>query len=262
MDHTLGFYDENDFCQKLQFSTEEEYFDGFGGLNGVEDSIDLSAFLSQSQNEPINSVSNTGNTGGQEGFPTLGNLDHLFGAQPQIQNNYSLLPAVKQEPAEINYGECESTVTSPTIQSDMPQQTFFTNTLPQPSTGMMPMANDTTQSPYSTPVSSPTSTTMSYKSSPASKSLNKSSSGKRQRPVPEKGTQEYVAKRQKNNVAVRKSREKSKAKAMQLQDTVSQLTDENDRLNKKVELLTKELSVLKQLFTNVGKHVPQELQNC
>ncbi|XP_033125359.1 CCAAT/enhancer-binding protein beta-like [Anneissia japonica] len=253
---SMGFY-ESDFGDKLDFSESAFFPDNFGGLEGDEDSIDFSAFLNSSQNEP--SVLPTTVVGRQvESFPTLGNLDNLFVGQ-QMQSTYStILPStVKQEPVDVSYS-CESSVSSPNNQSEtMPQQNFYNN-LHQPSMGLT--GNDNIQSPYVSQASSPTSTTSSCKATPASKTLSKSA--KRQRQVPEKGTHEYLQKREKNNVAVRKSREKSKKKAVQLQDKVKQLTDENDRLNKKVELLTKELSVLKQLFTNVGKQVPHELKSC
>ncbi|XP_006821714.1 uncharacterized protein LOC100376486 [Saccoglossus kowalevskii] len=87
------------------------------------------------------------------------------------------------------------------------------------------------------------------KSAPASKSLK----GKR---TIDKNSEEYRHRREKNNVAVRRSREKSKVKQKEVQNKVSQLQDENDKLQKKVELLTKELTVLKSLFTNVGVTPP------
>ncbi len=76
-----------------------------------------------------------------------------------------------------------------------------------------------------------------------------------------KESEEYRLKRERNNIAVRKSRQKSKEKHLGLQTRVDELTAENSRLNKKVELLTKELTVLKSLFTNVGKQPPKQLLN-
>lgn len=74
---------------------------------------------------------------------------------------------------------------------------------------------------------------------------------KRQRPAINKDSDEYKTKRIRNNIAVRKSREKSKARNKDLQSKVQTLQTENDKLNKKVELLTKELTVLRSLFTTV-----------
>lgn len=77
---------------------------------------------------------------------------------------------------------------------------------------------------------------------------------------PVKDTAEYFEKRERNNVAVRKSRDKAKQKQEETQQRVQQLTDENENLNKKLDLLTKELNVLKSLFINVGSSLPKELE--
>lgn len=77
---------------------------------------------------------------------------------------------------------------------------------------------------------------------------------------PPKNTPEYYEKRARNNVAVRKSREKAKLRQGETETRVSQLTSENDRLQKKVDLLTKELNVLKSLFINVGATLPENFE--
>ena len=82
---------------------------------------------------------------------------------------------------------------------------------------------------------------------------------KRKRPAPPPGTVEYQVKRERNNIAVRKSRLKTKQKNKELQDKVGELQGENSSLKKRVEMLTKELTVLKSLFTNVGKSAPARL---
>ncbi|XP_041375202.1 CCAAT/enhancer-binding protein gamma-like [Gigantopelta aegis] len=101
-----------------------------------------------------------------------------------------------------------------------------------------------------TVVESPTSSTDSQ--IPRRKSFGK---GGRKRSV-EKGTHEYVEKRARNNVAVRKSRAKAKEKQKSTESKVSILLSENEKLQKKVDLLTKELNVLKGLFINVGTAIP------
>jgi len=81
---------------------------------------------------------------------------------------------------------------------------------------------------------------------------------KSRRRTVEKGTQEYVDKRARNNVAVRKSRAKAKEKQRETEGRVQSLLDQNDQLQKKVDLLTKELNVLKGLFLNIGASIPDE----
>lgn len=75
-----------------------------------------------------------------------------------------------------------------------------------------------------------------------------------------KNSEEYRDRRDRNNVAVRKSRDKSKLKQRETDDRVKDLTTENDRLQKKCDLLTKELNVLKGLFINVGASVPAKVK--
>ena len=74
----------------------------------------------------------------------------------------------------------------------------------------------------------------------------------------EKGTEEYVEKRARNNVAVRKSRAKAKQKQRETEGRVKSLLEHNDQLQKKVDSLTKELNVLKGLFVNIGASIPDE----
>ncbi|XP_067854303.1 CCAAT/enhancer-binding protein gamma [Heptranchias perlo] len=63
-----------------------------------------------------------------------------------------------------------------------------------------------------------------------------------------KESEEYRQRRERNNMAVRKSRLKSKQKAQDTQQRVDELKEENERLEAKIKLLSKELSVLKDLF--------------
>ncbi|XP_042293512.1 CCAAT/enhancer-binding protein gamma [Sceloporus undulatus] len=64
----------------------------------------------------------------------------------------------------------------------------------------------------------------------------------------DRNSDEYRQRRERNNMAVKKSRLKSKQKAQDTLQRVNQLKEENERLEAKIKLLTKELSVLKDLF--------------
>lgn len=72
----------------------------------------------------------------------------------------------------------------------------------------------------------------------------------------DKNTMEYRQKRDRNNVAVRKSREKSKVRVMGTEKRVKELEEENTHLQSKIALLSKELNVLKSLFTSAGVSQP------
>jgi len=70
---------------------------------------------------------------------------------------------------------------------------------------------------------------------------------------------EYLRKRERNNIAVRKSRRKAKQKIEETRKRVNELASENDNLRSKVTLLQKELTVLRSLFANGGIQLPSDL---
>ncbi|XP_034039999.1 CCAAT/enhancer-binding protein delta [Thalassophryne amazonica] len=63
---------------------------------------------------------------------------------------------------------------------------------------------------------------------------------------------EYRQRRERNNIAVRKSRDKAKRRNLEMQQKLIELSAENDRLHKTIEQLSRELSGLREFF----KHVP------
>ena len=66
--------------------------------------------------------------------------------------------------------------------------------------------------------------------------------------------QDYLNRRSRNNDAVRRSRAKAKAKIIQTHDRVTALKDENQALEAKIKLLSKELAFLKDIFiAHAGK---------
>lgn len=97
--------------------------------------------------------------------------------------------------------------------------------------------------------------------STCSSSLKATPPSKSRRKQYAKGTEEYKQRRERNNVAVRKSRDKTKKVQAETQQKVKELSAENDRLQKKVDLLSKELSVLKGLFSNIGAVLPDSLKD-
>ncbi|XP_061592328.1 CCAAT/enhancer-binding protein alpha [Cololabis saira] len=64
----------------------------------------------------------------------------------------------------------------------------------------------------------------------------------------DKSSVEYRLRRERNNVAVRKSRDKAKMRNMETQQKVVELTSDNDRLRRRVEHLTRELDTLRGIF--------------
>ncbi|KAK7089023.1 CCAAT/enhancer-binding protein gamma-like [Littorina saxatilis] len=74
---------------------------------------------------------------------------------------------------------------------------------------------------------------------------------KRGSAAPKEG-EDYKKRRERNNIAVRKSRQLSRQKAKVTEEKVSLLRSENKNLEQKVKLLTKELGVLKDLFLSTA----------
>lgn len=88
---------------------------------------------------------------------------------------------------------------------------------------------------------------------------NSCSGSKYKRRKLEKGSDEYQKRRERNNIAVKKSREKSRQKAKETLAQVDKLRKENESLEQKVTILSKELGVLKDLFlAHAGTSSPGE----
>ncbi|KAM4592379.1 CCAAT/enhancer-binding protein gamma isoform 1-T1 [Odontesthes bonariensis] len=86
------------------------------------------------------------------------------------------------------------------------------------------------------------------------------SPSKMKKPSADKDSDEYRQRRERNNLAVKKSRMRSKQKAMDTQQRVNELKEENERLEAKIKLLSKELSVLKDLFLEHAHNLADNVQ--
>jgi len=60
--------------------------------------------------------------------------------------------------------------------------------------------------------------------------------------------EEYLNKRARNNDAVKRSRQKAREKANETNSRVQKLKNENEKLEEKIKLLSKELTFLKDIF--------------
>ncbi|KAI5610296.1 CCAAT/enhancer-binding protein beta [Silurus asotus] len=78
------------------------------------------------------------------------------------------------------------------------------------------------------------------------------SSGKGKKRL-DKDSDEYRMRRERNNLAVRKSRDKAKMRNLETQHKVLELAAENERLQKRVEQLSRELSTLRNLLSATGQ---------
>ncbi|XP_041801655.1 CCAAT/enhancer-binding protein beta [Chelmon rostratus] len=112
------------------------------------------------------------------------------------------------------------------------------------SLGNISTASSTCSSPPGTPAPSGKSRSPSHSA--------KMSSGKAKKRL-DKDSEEYRVRRERNNLAVRKSRDKAKMRNLETQHKVLELAAENDRLQKRVEQLSRELATLRNLLSATGQ---------
>ncbi|XP_026168837.1 CCAAT/enhancer-binding protein delta [Mastacembelus armatus] len=103
----------------------------------------------------------------------------------------------------------------------------------------------TTGQPTPPTTPEPVSTVSSAKSSPRKMGREK---GKK---AVDRLSMEYRQRRERNNIAVRKSRDKAKRRNMEMQQKLIELSAENDRLHKTIEQLTRELTGLRDFFKQI-----------
>lgn len=167
-------------------------------------------------------------------------------------NRASALLAVKQEPSEqsdnLEFSGYSNSVggysntTDPQLLRQMQFVQQQQQQQQQPSSGPSMMSSGTLGHR-----SGPSHLSHHHGGSQHSRSSNKNS-----KKNVDKGSDEYKKRRERNNIAVRKSREKAKVRSRDTEKKVSELARENDTLYKRLQNLTKELDVLKELLHNVG----------
>ncbi len=77
----------------------------------------------------------------------------------------------------------------------------------------------------------------------------------------DKGTDEYRRRRERNNIAVRKSREKAKVRSREVEEKVKALVKEKEALMRRLEEMTNEIQLHKQLYVHLMNHNNPEVNN-
>uniref|UniRef100_A0A3B3ZDY6 CCAAT/enhancer-binding protein n=1 Tax=Periophthalmus magnuspinnatus TaxID=409849 RepID=A0A3B3ZDY6_9GOBI len=85
----------------------------------------------------------------------------------------------------------------------------------------------------------------------ASKSSPRKAGRERGKKAVDRYSVEYRQRRERNNIAVRKSRDKAKRRNLEMQQKMIELSAENDRLHKTIEQLTRELTGLRDFFKQI-----------
>ncbi|XP_073487667.1 CCAAT/enhancer-binding protein delta [Aquarana catesbeiana] len=95
----------------------------------------------------------------------------------------------------------------------------------------------------------PCSNTSSACPSPASStSANTPSNQRSSKKNLDRFSPEYRQRRERNNIAVRKSRDKAKKRNMDMQQKLLELSSENEKLHKRIDMLTRDLTSLRHFF--------------
>ncbi|XP_042319159.1 CCAAT/enhancer-binding protein delta [Sceloporus undulatus] len=129
---------------------------------------------------------------------------------------------------------------------------------PTPPASPEPLQGSASPSSCSSRSSSSSSSSSSSLAGKAPRPSASSSSGKK---CLDRFSPEYRQRRERNNIAVRKSRDKAKRRNQEMQQKLVELSSENERLHKKVEQLSRDLGHLRHYFKQVppGAFLPGAL---
>nr|AFU91139.1 transcription factor RcC/EBP [Rana arvalis]AFU91143.1 transcription factor RcC/EBP [Rana arvalis] len=106
------------------------------------------------------------------------------------------------------------------------------------------------------------SSSKAMSSSSSSSSSSSETRGKSKKWV-DKGSTEYRVRRERNNIAVRKSRDKAKMRNVETQQKVLELSNDNEKLRKRVEQLSRELETLRGIFRQLPESsLVKVMGNC
>lgn len=160
-----------------------------------------------------------------------------------VARSYRSAAAAAAPPAD----DCQDEVKMENGSSGYDMRSYLHYQSTSGSLGNISTASSTCSSPPGTPAPSGKSR------SPAGARLGGKTSGGKSKKRPDKDSEEYRLRRERNNLAVRKSRDKAKMRNLETQHKVLELAAENDRLQKRVEQLSRELATLRNLLSATGQ---------
>ncbi|XP_060940064.1 CCAAT/enhancer-binding protein delta [Limanda limanda] len=145
--------------------------------------------------------------------------------------------------SELDKGAFSAPIKTESDWSDSDMSSCLSSSLPsQIETCAQTSVSLTTGQPTPPTTPEPGSAASSAKSSPRKMGREK---GKKS---VDRYSMEYRQRRERNNIAVRKSRDKAKRRNYDMQEKMVELNADNDRLHKAVDQLTRELSGLRDFF--------------
>ncbi|XP_037538238.1 CCAAT/enhancer-binding protein delta [Nematolebias whitei] len=107
------------------------------------------------------------------------------------------------------------------------------------------------QTSVSLPTGQPTPPTTPEPVSSAKSSPRKAQGREKGKKAVDRFSADYRQRRERNNIAVRKSRDKAKRRNLDMQQKLIELSVDNEKLHKTIEQLTRELSGLRDFFKQV-----------
>ncbi|XP_073535377.1 CCAAT/enhancer-binding protein delta [Phyllobates terribilis] len=106
----------------------------------------------------------------------------------------------------------------------------------------------TSMSLQPTPPTSPEPCSASSSACPSPASSTAASKDRAGKKGLDRCSPEYRQRRERNNIAVRKSRDKAKKRNLDMQQKLLELSSENEKLHKRIELLTRDLTNMRHFF--------------
>lgn len=182
----------------------------------------------------------------QTDFPTFGSITQSIPPSASVP-----VPASHHPPASAR--EVNTTVASGVMYGSERYQTGPAEAQPACTSGRLPSSSDPALAGVN-PGAAGVDLLVGTRPAPG-----KAKSSRKKREL-DRDSEEYREKRTRNNIAVRRSRQKTKQRVMETEFRVRELESENAHLQSKIALLTKELNVLKSLFTSAGVAHPPPLR--
>ncbi|KAG9478935.1 CCAAT/enhancer-binding protein delta [Eleutherodactylus coqui] len=191
-----------------------------------ESAIDFSSYIDSMSSVPNLELCH------DELFADLFNSNHKGGSSERAECGSDYLSGLLAAPGKMHVLKKEPEWNANDMPSSLPRQIA---TCAQTSMSLQP-------TPPTSP--EPSSATSSACPSPASSS-SKERTGKKNL---DRFSPEYRQRRERNNIAVRKSRDKAKKRNLDMQQKLLELSSENEKLHKKIDLLTRDLTNLRHFF--------------
>ncbi|XP_067409907.1 CCAAT/enhancer-binding protein delta [Emydura macquarii macquarii] len=220
-----SYIDSMSAVPNLELCNDELFADLFNSNHKAERGGDYGDYLPAAGREPAKDFG--------------GALPSLLGGESRPGASSGPRAAVKREP-DWSDSDLSSSLL-PSQVATCAQTVVNLSGQPTPPTSPEPAGSS---SPSSCGTRSPSSSSSCGQGQPAA-AAGKERSGKK---WVDRFSPEYRQRRERNNIAVRKSRDKAKRRNQEMQQKLLELSAENEKLHKKIEQLSRDLTSLRHFF--------------